>query len=220
MKSCPACGNENTDDVQYCEDCGRELPAEVETATDVADVALESSEITDVEHEAAAETMAEEITDIEHEAEEAVTEDAVSEEDAVVVDETQDSAEEFTDEVEAFEEDSEGHAGEARIIEPHLVVVSTGEKILLTEQEAIIGREDPISSIFPDIDTTPFGGLEGGVSRKHARVYEKDGSYYIEDLNSTNYTLINKQKVDPSSSQPLAAGDEIRLGRVALLFML
>ncbi|MEE2994115.1 MAG: FHA domain-containing protein [Gemmatimonadota bacterium] len=205
MKSCPACGNENTDDVQYCEDCGRELPAEVETATDVADVALESAEITDVEHEAAAETMAE---------------DAVSEEDAVVVYETQDSAEEFTDEVEAFEEDSEGHAGEARIIEPHLVVVSTGEKILLTEQEAIIGREDPISSIFPDIDTTPFGGLEGGVSRKHARVYEKDGSYYIEDLNSTNYTLINKQKVDPSSSQPLAAGDEIRLGRVALLFTL
>jgi hypothetical protein len=205
MKSCPACGNENTDDVQYCEDCGRELPAEVETATDVADVALESAEITDIEHEAAAETMAE---------------GAVSEEDAVVVDETQDSAEEFTDEVEAFEEDSEGHAGEARIIEPHLVVVSTGEKILLTEQEAIIGREDPISSIFPDIDTTPFGGLEGGVSRKHARVYEKDGSYYIEDLNSTNYTLINKQKVDPSSSQPLAAGDEIRLGRVALLFML
>ena len=205
MKSCPACGNENTDNVQYCEDCGRELPAEVETATDVADVALESAEITDVEHEAAAETMAE---------------DAVSEEDAVVVDETQDSAEEFTDEVEAFEEDSEGHAGEARIIEPHLVVVSTGEKILLTEQDAVIGREDPISSIFPDIDTTPFGGLEGGVSRKHARVYEKDGSYYIEDLNSTNYTLINKQKVDPSSSQPLAAGDEIRLGRVALLFTL
>ena len=78
MKSCPACGNENTDDVQYCEDCGRELPAEVETATDVADVALESAEITDIEHEAAAETMAE---------------DAVSEEDAVVVDETQDSAE-------------------------------------------------------------------------------------------------------------------------------
>ena len=204
MKSCPACGNENTDDVQYCEDCGRELPAEVETATDVADVALESAEIADIDHEAAAD----------------VAEDAVSEADAVVVDETQDSAEAFTDEVEAFEEDSEGHAGEARIIEPHLVVVSTGEKILLTEQEAIIGREDPISSIFPDIDTTPFGGLEGGVSRKHARVYEKDGSYYIEDLNSTNYTLINKQKVDPSTSQSLAAGDEIRLGRVALLFML
>ena len=204
MKSCPACGNENTDDVQYCEDCGRELPAEVETATDVADVALESAEIADIDHEAAAD----------------VAEDAVSEADAVVVDETQDSAEAFTDEVEAFEEDSEGHAGEARIIEPHLVVVSTGDKILLTKQEAIVGREDPISSIFPDIDTTPFGGLEGGVSRKHARVYEKDGSYYIEDLNSTNYTLINKQKVDPSSSQPLAAGDEIRLGRVALLFML
>ena len=107
--------------------------------------------VPDFASDSGAVTMAEEITDIEHEAEEAVAEDAVSEEDAVVVDETQDSAEEFTDEVEAFEEDSEGHAGEARIIEPHQVVVSTGEKILLTEQEAIIGREDPISSIFPDI---------------------------------------------------------------------
>lgn len=204
MKSCPACGKENTDDVQYCEDCGRELPAEVEAETNAADSDLESVEAIATEDETAVEAA----------------DAAVSEEDAIALDEAQDSEEEFTDEIALSEVDVEEDANDIRTIEPHLVVVSTGDKILLTKQEAIIGREDPISSIFPDIDTTPFGGLEGGVSRKHARVYEKDGAYYIEDLNSTNYTLINKQKMDPSSSRPLAAGDEIRLGRVALLFML
>ncbi|MBM3261916.1 MAG: FHA domain-containing protein [candidate division Zixibacteria bacterium] len=103
---------------------------------------------------------------------------------------------------------------------PHLVVVSTGQALMLTKKETVIGREDPTSSTFPDIDTTGFGGLEGGVSRKHARIYEQDGSYFLDDLNSTNYTLINKQKVVPGSPCPLAAGDEIRLGRVAFLFML
>lgn len=101
----------------------------------------------------------------------------------------------------------------------HLVVVSTGDKIPLVQPETILGREDPISNIFPDVDTTPFGGLEGGVSRKHAKITEQNGQYQIEDLNSTNYTLVNKQKLEPGKPYPLAAGDEIRLGRVALLFM-
>lgn len=102
----------------------------------------------------------------------------------------------------------------------YLVVVSTGDKISLVNPETIIGREDPISNIFPDIDTTPFGGLEGGVSRKHAKITQEDDQYHIEDLSSTNYTLVNKEKLEPATPRKLAAGDEIRLGRVALLFML
>lgn len=103
---------------------------------------------------------------------------------------------------------------------PHLVVVSTGQAHMLTKKETIVGREDPTSNIFPDIDTSGFGGLEGGVSRKHARIYEQDGAYFVEDLNSTNYTLVNKEKVAPGTARQLAAGDEIRFGRVAFLFML
>lgn len=102
----------------------------------------------------------------------------------------------------------------------YLVVVSTGDKIPLVNPETVIGREDPISNIFPDIDTTPFGGLEGGVSRKHAKITQVDDQYHIEDLSSTNYTLVNKEKLEPATPRKLAAGDEIRLGRVALLFML
>ncbi|MBI4552366.1 MAG: FHA domain-containing protein [Candidatus Latescibacteria bacterium] len=101
----------------------------------------------------------------------------------------------------------------------HLVVASTGVTIPLSKPETVIGREDPVSNIFPDIDTTPFGGLEGGISRKHAKITEQGGQYLIEDLNSTNYTFVNKQRLDPGQPQPLSPGDEIRLGRLVFTFM-
>lgn len=208
MKICPesACREENSDDAEFCDRCGLELPVEAEVATDVTDASADAQEAVDIEQK--------------EEVDVAAAEDVSVDVGATGVEETDNSEEEYTDEIAIPVEDVEEQADDIRTIEPHLVVVSTGDKILLTKEEAIIGREDPISSIFPDIDTTPFGGLEGGVSRKHARVYEKDGAYYIEDLNSTNYTLINKQKMVSSSSQQLVVGDEIRLGRVALLFML
>jgi len=84
--------------------------------------------------------------------------------------------------------------------------------------EIIIGREDPISSIFPEIDLTDHGGDEGGVSRRHARVFAQGSQIVIEDLNSTNYTYVNQQKLTPGQPHPLNDGDDVRLGRVKLNF--
>jgi pSer/pThr/pTyr-binding forkhead associated (FHA) protein len=80
--------------------------------------------------------------------------------------------------------------------------------------EIFIGREDPVSGVFPEIDLTDHGGDEGGVSRKHARIFVQGDQVYIEDLNSTNYTYVNQQKVTPGQSHPLKDGDEVRFGRV------
>lgn len=84
--------------------------------------------------------------------------------------------------------------------------------------EALIGREDAVSNIFPDIDLTPYNGEEGGVGRRHARILYSGGQYMIEDLNSINFTFVNKQKIAPKTPTPLRDGDEIRLGRVILRF--
>lgn len=84
--------------------------------------------------------------------------------------------------------------------------------------EIIIGREDPVNNIFPDIDLTDHGGDEGGVSRRHARVYMRGDQFFIEDLNSTNYTYVNQEKLAPGQPHPLNNGDEIRLGKVRLNF--
>jgi predicted amidophosphoribosyltransferase len=101
---------------------------------------------------------------------------------------------------------------------PRLVVAASGAEIPLPPlAEILIGREDPVSGIFPEVELTPHGGEEGGVSRRHARLIVEGGNYFIEDLDSTNFTFVNKQKVTPKVRQPLKNGDEIRCGRVTLI---
>jgi len=102
---------------------------------------------------------------------------------------------------------------------PVLVVVGSGIEIPLpTDRDTIVGREDPYSGIFPDVDLTPHGGVDGGVSRRHLRIVATGGQYTIEDLNSTNFTLLNRKQVRPGVPVALANGDEITAGRVKLIF--
>jgi len=54
------------------------------------------------------------------------------------------------------------------------------------------------------------------VSRRHARVFIKDGRYLIEDLGSGNGTSVNGQKI--ASATPLEAQDRIKLGPVLMRF--
>ena len=54
------------------------------------------------------------------------------------------------------------------------------------------------------------------VSRRHARVFIKDGRYLIEDLGSGNGTSVNGQTI--ASATPLEAQDRIKLGPVLMRF--
>ncbi len=102
---------------------------------------------------------------------------------------------------------------------PRLIVVASGVEIPLpAKAELLVGREDPVSNIFPDVDLSPHGGEEGGVSRRHFKITVQGSQYSIEDLNSTNHTLLNRAKLDPGVKRPLADGDEVRAGRVRLVF--
>lgn len=102
---------------------------------------------------------------------------------------------------------------------PKLVVEADGQTFdLAGKSEILIGREDPISNIYPDVDLTPHGGEEGGVSRLHAKIFLQGSQYMVEDENSTNFTFVNKQKLAPKTPTPINNGDEIRLGRVVMKF--
>ena len=51
-------------------------------------------------------------------------------------------------------------------------------------------------------------------SSQHARLFGKNGSWYVEDLGSTNGTFVNDQKLAaPAMVQP---GDKIRIGTTTL----
>jgi pSer/pThr/pTyr-binding forkhead associated (FHA) protein len=47
------------------------------------------------------------------------------------------------------------------------------------------------------------------VSRQHARIIKSLSRYYIEDLNSTNGTFVNKEKISSRSVTELKENDEI-----------
>ncbi len=100
-----------------------------------------------------------------------------------------------------------------------LIVEADNQEFDLSGKDTIIiGREDAVSNIFPDVDLTPHGGEEGGVSRLHARIFVENGQYMLEDENSTNFTFLNRQKLTGKSPVVLHDNDEIKLGRVLLRF--
>ena len=101
---------------------------------------------------------------------------------------------------------------------PRLVAASGVQFDLTGKNQAIIGREDPVSGVFPDVDLTPHGGEAGGVGRRHAKLSFNGYQWTVEDLNSVNYTFVNNQKLNPGVPQPLKNGDQVRLGRVVLTF--
>ncbi len=87
---------------------------------------------------------------------------------------------------------------------------------LPAKDEVMIGREDPISEVFPDVDLTALGGLEKGVSRKHAVIHRTGADYTVEDMGSTNGTFINRKRIQPHAPETIKPGDEVRFGKLSL----
>ena len=52
------------------------------------------------------------------------------------------------------------------------------------------------------------------VSQQHARIFGKNGSWYVEDLGSTNGTFVNEQRL--AAPAMLAPGDRIRVGTTVM----
>jgi FHA domain len=52
------------------------------------------------------------------------------------------------------------------------------------------------------------------VSAHHARVFHQDHQYWVEDLGSTNGTLLNGRRLDAVA--PLRKGDRLQVGRTLL----
>ncbi|GLV58403.1 hypothetical protein KDH_52360 [Dictyobacter sp. S3.2.2.5] len=109
--------------------------------------------------------------------------------------------------------------GAPAALQARLIVEADNQEFDLGGKDVItIGREDPVSNIYPDVDLTANGGEEGGVSRLHARIFVENGQYMLEDENSTNFTFLNRQRLAGKTPTPLNDNDEIRLGRVLLRF--
>ena len=98
-----------------------------------------------------------------------------------------------------------------------IYILGETKPIAVTAQgEFILGRHvtEGIDNV---IDLTPYGGLEKGVSRKHAIIRKIDIGYEIVDLYSTNGTWLSEKRLLPNKAYVLDSGIHIRLGQLLLV---
>ncbi len=103
-----------------------------------------------------------------------------------------------------------------------LVVAGTTEldaSFILQKESNLLGRTDPHSNIFPEIDLSRFDP-ETKVSRRHARIWLEGETYLVEDLGSVNGTVINDSvRLAPRQPRVLDSGDKLRVGETILHFL-
>ena len=92
------------------------------------------------------------------------------------------------------------------------------ERFTLADDVSIIlGRSEPGARAEDGIvNLTPYGALDRGVSRHHARLHLKDDHLYVTDLGSTNGTFLAGKKLRANEPTLIRKGDELLLGRLTV----
>jgi FHA domain len=83
--------------------------------------------------------------------------------------------------------------------------------------ELVIGRVDPDTGDAPPVDLQDCGGIDKGVSRRHAAVIRRDDKLQLIDKGSPNGTFLNGQRLVSNQPRILRDGDEVRLGHLVLV---
>ena len=113
--------------------------------------------------------------------------------------------------------DGTDREGQTRTINIEVDVLNTGRKVLLSaDREILVGRLDAAHGIFPELDMTADSGLEQGISRRHSRIYTRDGTCFVEDLDSTNGTFLNGERITPYLPYAFHDGDTLKFGSMRL----
>jgi serine/threonine-protein kinase len=109
-----------------------------------------------------------------------------------------------------------------------LVIEGTSEltapAFSLQKDDNLLGRRDPMSNIFPEVDLSKYDP-QTKISRRHARIWREGTNFMVEDLGSSNGTILTRATAEsfrlaPKQPQILSAGDRIRLGDATLHFII
>src|SRR5207253_178606 len=104
-----------------------------------------------------------------------------------------------------------------------LIVAGTTEldaSFNLQRDSNLVGRTDPLSNIFPEVDLSRFDP-QTKVSRRHARIWREGETFMVEDLGSVNGTVVNDViRLEQREPRQIDSGDRIRLGDTTVNFLL
>jgi CRP-like cAMP-binding protein len=94
----------------------------------------------------------------------------------------------------------------------------TGRVYPVYKDEVLLGRYDSVTGGRPEVDLTQEDQTRN-VSRRHARVIFKNGTYFVaEEIGTMNGTYLNGKKLATGVLTPIKDGDELLLCRVPLTF--
>jgi len=108
-----------------------------------------------------------------------------------------------------------------------LVVIGTNDlevpTFVIEKDDNLLGRRDPLSNIFPEIDLSKYDP-QTKISRRHAHIFRDGKDFYVEDLGSSNGTLILRVvgdafKLNPHQPHTLVSGEKIKIGDTTLHFV-
>lgn len=99
-------------------------------------------------------------------------------------------------------------------------------EFVIDKQENLMGRRDPTSNIFPEIDLSKFDP-QTKISRRHARILRDGDRYLLEDVGSSNGTMIisrsetggKRLTLSPHRPLQLTDGDIIKIGDTSMRFI-
>ena len=189
MIRCQSCGTGNLDSSQYCDECGTKLPKAAANSPAKADLR--------VSHTSNPSFRGANVT-------------------SVGIPPLAESPKASNDQLPAGENHNKQRESHARLTIERGAGANT--EFFLTAEESNIGRWDADNGIFPDVDLDAFDP-DAKVSRRHARIAHRNGTYMIEDLGSTNGTFVNRgRRLLPGNPHVLSEGDEIIVGKTFLRF--
>src|SRR5947209_19441184 len=97
------------------------------------------------------------------------------------------------------------------------LVTAAKTRLALNPDGALVGRRSHDGSFVPDVDLADLA--EGQtVSRRHLRLFREDGAWQLQvEPSVTNETVVHGRTLAAGERTALSDGDEIRLGKVALV---
>lgn len=109
-----------------------------------------------------------------------------------------------------------------------LTILGTSEldspSFSLEKDENLVGRRDPMSNIFPEIDLSKFDP-QTKISRRHARIWREGSNFMVEDLGSSNGTVLlpvlnDTIRLLPHQPHLLTNGDRLKIGDTTMHFVI
>jgi CRP-like cAMP-binding protein len=101
-----------------------------------------------------------------------------------------------------------------------LVHSKSGMEFLLAGSETTIGRKDPVTGIYPDIDLSPVD-QQRSISRRHAKIYRRGEKFFVaEEIGTMNGTFVNGERLETGVPSEMKPGDEVRFGVIETRFVI